>query len=172
MPTLNVALTYASGQVRTLSSDCRREWAQDYLEAFHKVAAGLSTSGASIAVQDGAANASIAITFTGNGTAADTVTLGGQALTAVASGAANNQWNVGASAAGAAANFAACVNASTTFKGILSASVVGAVVTVTCLAAGTVGNLITAAKSSTAISALPSAALTGGTGNSALLLAY
>jgi len=112
-------------------------------------------------------------TFSGAGTAGDTVTIAGQAFTAVASGAGNNQWNVGASASASAINLAAAINASTTasFAGIASAAAVAAVVTITARIPGNVGNQITLAKSSTAIT-VSGANLTGGSEDSPNVTLY
>lgn len=122
-------------------------------------------------VVDGITLASMAVVFTGNGTAADTVTINGQALAAVASGAVANQWNVGTSTATAAANLAAAINATTTnilIRGTVYASILPSVpstVIVTSLFGGVIGNLISIAKTSTSITALGGAVLAGGASN-------
>jgi len=60
--------------------------------------------------------------ITTNAVAADTVTIGGVTLTAVASGATGNQFNVGTTIALTAANIATVLNANTTFSAIYSAT--------------------------------------------------
>lgn len=74
-----------------------------------------STEGVTaIQVQLGGVAASSVGTFTGQPTAADTITLGGTAITARASGAINNEFNIGASTQLTAQNLVAAINASTT----------------------------------------------------------
>lgn len=89
------------------------------------------------------------ITFTANPTAADTVTINGQAITFVNDTTpAANEVNIEATLAATLASLAALINADpTTFA--VHASVVGNVVTLTALAAGTGGNAIALADSST-----------------------
>jgi len=60
--------------------------------------------------------------ITTNAATADTVTIAGITLTAVASGATGNQFNVGATVAATAANIATALNANMTFNAIYSAS--------------------------------------------------
>ena len=91
-------------------------------------------------------------TFTiaaGNLSANDTVTIGGVAFTAKASGATGNQFNIGGSATATATNCAAAVNASSSCLGLVSASSALGVVTFTSIVPGIVGNQITLAKSAT-----------------------
>lgn len=132
--------------------------------------AGVVDSGASDAV-----SASQTATFSGAATAADTVTINGVVLTAVSNVTTptNNQWQVGTSAATAATNLVAAINASTTdnLSGTVSASASGAVVTVSCLIPGVIGNVLTIAKSSTAIT-LGGALLAGGLGKLAVLTSF
>ncbi len=79
----------------------------------------------------------------------DTVTIGGIALTAKASGAVADQWNLSANATTCATNLAAAINASTTvgLVGCVSATSDGAVVTITATQPGKIGNAITLASS-------------------------
>lgn len=114
-----------------------------------------------------AVSASQTATFSAAATAADTVTVNGVALTAVSNVTTptNNQWRVGTDAPTAAANLAAAINASTTdaLSGVVHATASGAIVTVTCNIPGVIGNVLTIAKSSTAIT-LGAALLAGGLG--------
>jgi hypothetical protein len=167
MPTLTFTVTHKYGALRRATLDQRTAFFAEVSDLIRQVTSGLSV-GASIQVVDG--NASVAavqangtFTFTGNGTAADTVTIAGQAFTAVASGAGNNQWNIGTSTTTAAANLAAAINASTTatFAGTVYAVAVGAIVTVFAIPAGAIGNLVTIAKTSTSIT-VSGANLAGG----------
>lgn len=74
-----------------------------------------STEGVNaIEVQLGGVAAYSVGTFTGQPTAADTLTLGGQAITARASGAIVNEFNIGATTQLTAQNLVAAINASTT----------------------------------------------------------
>lgn len=111
---------------------------------------GTCSSGASDAV-----SASFTATLSAAMTAADTVTINGQALTAVASAPTANQFIVGVDAATDAASLAACINAFATTAqkvvGIVHASSLAGVVTVSCNIPGIVGNLVTCTKSSSVI---------------------
>lgn len=84
-------------------------------------------------------------TFTGNPTAAQTATIAGQTLTARASGAVANEFNIGGSATITAANFAAAINASATLSPWVVASSNAGVVTVRAIIPGTLGNAVTLA---------------------------
>jgi len=113
--------------------------------------------------------ASKAGTFSAAATALDTVTINGVVLTAVANVAtpANNEFRVGTSAATAASNLSAAINASTSdnLSGVVQASVSGAVVTVSCLIQGVIGNNIAISESSSTFSFAGGAtALSGGLG--------
>ena len=74
----------------------------------------------------------------------DTITVNGTVFTCETSGATGNQFNVGTSDTVAAANAAAAINASAT--GSVTANVVatsaGAVITITSIVPGTIGNNI------------------------------
>jgi hypothetical protein len=107
--------------------------------------------------------ASATLTLSTAGTAGDNVSINGVAITAVASGAVNNQYAIAGTAALTAANLAAAINASTTslVSGLVVASVVGAVVTVSAVSKGIAGNAITLASGQGDIVA-SSARLVGG----------
>lgn len=122
--------------------------------------------------QDAAA-ASVVLTFSGTGTANDTITIGGITYKLVASPADPYDVDIGADAAGSAANFAAAINAGagegtvygedTEAHPMVSASVVGAAVTLTAKQVGDGGNGVTLAESGTGTSFAGSAtALSGG----------
>ncbi len=136
-----------------------------------------SPFGPQLFVMDGITVATQTFTFTGNGTAADTVTINGQALTAVASAPGANQWAVGTSTATAAANLVACINASTTAAAVSQtvrayiSPANSSIVVVACLFGGPIGNLITTAKTSTSIT-VGGAALAGGAANLPLTLGH
>lgn len=124
---------------------------------------GVRNASITTSVDDSAgASASGTVTFSGVSTANDTLVISGVTFTAVASGAAGNQWNVGASASAQATNVAAAINAASSLVGILSASASGAVVTLTSLSAGAIGNAITFAKGTDAGSVMTVGGLTNG----------
>jgi len=108
------------------------------------------------------AQASGTATFSGNPTANDTLTLNGTAITFVASGATGNQVNIGTTLAATLANLLAFAAASADAQLVkFSYGVSGSVFNIYAAAAGTAGNALTLAKSSTAIT-LSAATLTGG----------
>lgn len=91
--------------------------------------------------------AQIVGTFTGNPSNGETITIGGQTITAVTSGATANQFNIGV---GATANAAACVaaiNASVLLSAWVVASNVAGAMTIRALIPGSMGNAITLADS-------------------------
>ena len=96
----------------------------------------------------------------------DTVVIAGVTLTAKASPSGEAQWSQGGTDAEDATALAACINAHSTLRYLVSASASGAVVTVTAKVKGQLGNLITSTESGTSITA-SSATLTGGTGGPA-----
>lgn len=123
--------------------------------------------------------ASGALTFSGVGTANDTVTIGTTVYTLVAAPDAAYEVEIGGTAAATAANLAAAVNASaaaitagdvgpgTVAHPDVTASVAGAVVTVTAKVAGDEANTIATTESGTGTS-WGAATLTGGDDDSAM----
>jgi hypothetical protein len=109
----------------------------------------------------GQAYATGALTYSGTGTAADTVTIGTTVITLVAAGAVGNQYNIGATAIATAQNLKAFVNANTEALGV-NASGDAAVITLEANTPGTAANAIatTEAGSETSFGA---ATLAGGT---------
>lgn len=110
-------------------------------------------------------------TFTGNPTASDTITVHGTSITFVASGATGSQVNIGATLPATLANLLTFLNASAD-SGLVKSTygLAGSTLTVTAnqsissgANAGTSGNALTLAKSSTAIT-LSGATLAGGAG--------
>lgn len=93
-------------------------------------------------------------TFSGTGTANDTLTFGSVVLTLKASAANEDEITIGGSAAATATNTIAAINAHSKLKGLLLASSGGSgVVTVQLVAAsGRVGRLVTLAEASTQFS--------------------
>lgn len=95
------------------------------------------------AIIAGQTNAYGTITLSSTGpVATNTFTLNGVTFTAVASGATGNQFNIGGSNSATATNIASAINGSTSdaVSGVVSASASGAVVTVSALAPGKLGN--------------------------------
>ena len=95
-----------------------------------------------VTVIQGGVYATIGATFA-SVVATDTLVIGGVTLTAVNSGATSVQFNVGATDTITAANAATAINALTTVNKKVYATSSGAVVTITALVPGTVGNAIT-----------------------------
>lgn len=99
------------------------------------------------------------ITVTGTGTNGDTLTLLGTVITMVTSGAlpASNQINIGGSVTAVANQIVGLINGTTalspnSWAGLVYASNVAGVITVTCLIPGVIGNkLVATTKSSTAL---------------------
>jgi hypothetical protein len=112
-----------------------------------------------------------AITFSAAGTAADTVTIGEQVYTLVATPAAANQVDIGANSAGTAANLSAAINAGagsgtaygagTVANSKVVATVAGSVVTLTAINAGVAANAVATTEAGTGAS-FAAATLTGG----------
>lgn len=119
-----------------------------------------------INIRGNATPASGTVIFSAINTANDTFLINGVTLTCVASGATNNQWNVGTTATTQAANFAAAVNASTTnlITGQVIATAASGTVTITSLWWGLSGNQCTIAKGTDAgtVMTVSGARLTGG----------
>lgn len=117
--------------------------------------------------------ASLVLTFSGTGTADDTVTIGGQVYTLKAAPAAANEIDIGADAATSAANLAAAINGAagagtlygtgTVPNAHVTAVAVGAAVTLTAKQPGAAGNAVVVAESGSGTSFAGAAtALTGG----------
>jgi len=127
--------------------------------------AGNTQRGANMKIVKDAVRASMTMAFTGDPTAADTLTINGVAFTARASGAVANEFNIVTGANGTA--LAAAINASTSakIKNIIKATATTAqAITITCLVPGTIGNLCTLAESMDNFAITGSAtALAGGT---------
>lgn len=170
---LNMTFAYTSAPLRTLTTDMRREWAEEFRGAFSKVISGEATTGSYLTVVDGASVASGTIAFGGTGTAGKVVVVGGTTFTAVASNPGANEYLIGATATATATDLARSMNASTTaaFQGLVRVSDGGAgTLTLYSAAAGPVGNLITITTDDGAVTV--SAALSGGASNATKYLAY
>ena len=118
-----------------------------------------------LTVDDGnAVTATASVTFTGTPSVGDTIVLNGVQMTAVASGATPQQWNVGASATAAAANVATAVAAanSALISGLVTAVASTSIVTFSAVFAGLAGNTVTIASTTGANIAVSGARLVGG----------
>lgn len=101
------------------------------------------------------------ITFTAVATATQTVTINGNVVTFMASGATgNNQINIGATATDSAQNLRTLINAYPGIYGVTAAGA-GPSLSITAIAEGTPGNAITLARSNTNPT-ISGATLTGG----------
>lgn len=146
------------------SSVARAETLQALLNFQNEFFSG-STSLTSGTQDLGGAFASGTATFSGQPTAADTLTINGVAFEFVASGATGTQVNIGASLAATLTNFVTVFNTNKATNAALINLTIAAsatVLTITSTVIGTSSNLIPLAKSSTAIT-LSAATLTGGT---------
>lgn len=104
------------------------------------VAGGIRS--ASISVFQGGVAASASITLTGLPIAAETITVGTQTFTAVASGAGADEFNIGATADETALNLANAINADSALGPVLTATPNAGVITLTCKDIGDEGNAI------------------------------
>ncbi len=100
---------------------------------------------------DAGARQSVTATFSGVGTANDTLTIGAVVLTLKASAGNEDEVTIGGSATATAAGVAAAINANSKLNGLVSASAASGVVTITLGFGGRLGRLVSIAKSSTAI---------------------
>ncbi len=110
--------------------------------------------------------ASGTVIFSNAAQANDQVIINGVTLTAVASGATNNQWNIGTGASGSANGLVAAINASTTalINTQVTAAASSGTVTITADAYSYAGNSVTIAKGTDAgsVMTVSGARLTGG----------
>jgi phage tail sheath gpL-like len=154
----------ATGLVAKFSKDTTANYVaiRELINLMEGMASG--TYNGAMNVKLGAVQASKTGTFTGNPTAADTVTVNGVAFTARASGAVANEYNIGADATANAAALAASINASVTagiVDVVLASSALG-VITFKSKQAGKVGNSIVLSES-TGNFTLAGTVLAGGT---------
>lgn len=123
-----------------------------------------------ISIEDQAVAASGTLTVAAGGsTAAQTCSIAGVTFTAVASGATGNQFNVSATAATQATNMASAINASASLAGIVTASAVSGVVTITAAQKGKLGNGIAISAGTLSNVTASGALLTGGAADSSAI---
>jgi len=142
--------TAADLQSKNITSVMSKEMQAAQLERLiNGLGMGSRIGSLDLTIDDGTAvAASDTLTLTAVSTAADTILINGVTLTAVASGAVNNQWNVLATATLQAADIVRAINASTSplVSGqVLATSALG-VVTLTSKFLGLAGNAVTTAK--------------------------
>jgi hypothetical protein len=150
--TVQINVTTGNEAVQTIknifqkSTGAQRVQAEVLGEYFLAASSGVRACNFDIQVNYGSAvAASGTIVFSGVSTATDTILINGVTLTAVASGAANNQWNVKGTAALQAAEVIRAINASTT--ALVSGTVVASLTstaTVKLTAAQAVGGVVVA----------------------------
>lgn len=127
---------------------------------------GLNSAGKAVVWNPDATNPDVdayatgAITFTGQPTANDTITINGHAITWKASGAAANEVNIGGSATLSAAALLAVINAAP-LTYLVTASGTALVLALQATTAGTSGNAITLTESTSNLT-VSGATLTGG----------
>jgi hypothetical protein len=126
-----------------------------------RVTDGTDTA-ASLAIQSGAASATGLVQFSANPSPSDTLTLNGTAITFVASGATALQVNIGANLPATLQNLITMLQASADAQLVKFSYVLGSSsLALTAVTAGTAGNSLTLAKTSTVIT-LSGTTLTGG----------
>lgn len=133
------------------------------LNELGRMQGGVLNAAVTTVVDDGNAVAASGTVTCAITVATNTVTIAGVVFTCVASGATGNQFNVGGTDTITATSLAAAVNSSVSaaVAGVVSAASVGPVVTVSCVATGPVGNLVSLASSGATV-AVSGATLSGG----------
>lgn len=122
----------------------------------------VSGRGINVVIATASVAASGTGTFTGLPTAAQTMTIAGVTITARASGAVADEYNIGADETETASNLADAINSSSNLAGIVSASSALGVVTITSVVPGNVGNGISTIDVNTSNFTFAQANLTGG----------
>jgi hypothetical protein len=145
-----------------LNATANTEFLQRLYDMFGSIQGGLINGAMNVKLN--ATYATINGTFTGLPTAAQTATIAGQTLTARASGAVANEFNIGADAAATATNMINAINASATLSPwVVARSGGSGIVTVRAIIPGTLGNAVTLANGLTNFSWAASATrLAGG----------
>ena len=119
---------------------------------------------AKVSIQTGA-NAPVAASATATlaSCVSDTITIGGITFTGTGSPTTELHFETDGDDTADAAALAAAINAHSTLSKVVSASSAAAVVTISCLIPGVIGNFITLSETGTTIT-VSAAALAGGTG--------
>lgn len=143
------------------SSDPKGE-ARRLSHLFKRFTAGLANGKFQVNVDASVAKASGTLTCA-SVSDADTCVIGGVTLTAKTSPSGQSQWLRGVSDSADAAALVACVNAHTSLAGMVTASNLAGVVTVSAFASGAIGNGISLVGTATRMAA-SAANLAGGSG--------
>lgn len=165
--TVNSARSQADNGPRHIkSTTLPREEMRALAHYFSRLADGLEN--ANVSVQSAAlapvrATGTITLTFASIANN-DTVTIAGTVLTCVTGTPAGPQFKKVTDGPTTAANLAALINSNATLSKLVFATSSGSVVTLTCLASGTIGNLVTQATSNGTGFVLSAATLTTGAG--------
>lgn len=164
--TVNSARSQADNGNRIKSSTVPRDECRALAHYFSRLADGLEN--ANFTVQAAAlapvrATGTITLTYASIANS-DTVTIAGTVLTCVTGTPVGAQFKKVTDGPTTATNLAALINANTTLNKLVVASAAASVVTITCLAAGTIGNLITQATSNGTGFVVSAATLTTGAG--------
>jgi hypothetical protein len=101
----------------------------------------------------------------------DTCVINGTTLTAKASPSGTSEFLSAGTDTVVAAAVAACINANTSFTGLVTATSSGAIVTVSAVQSGVMGNMCTLVGTATRFAASVSR-LAGGTGNNGAVVSY
>lgn len=122
---------------------CPQEAAERIARYMDKLAVGCGQGSLDIQVGDGTGVAASATLTLASVVANDTCVVGTQTFTAKASPSTANQFLVGADDSATATSLAAKIAAHASLADVVTASAVGAVVTVSCTKLGLIGNMIT-----------------------------
>lgn len=146
MSSLQRLVITAGGTTDDFKSECPmavggQDAANNFVSYLSGVMSGTGANGALLSWQVGAVQATATMTVAAGGSANDeTCSIANVTFTAKTSGATGNQFNINADEEVQAANMAAAFNASSNLAGKVTASVAGAVVTLTSVVPGLVGN--------------------------------
>jgi phage tail sheath gpL-like len=102
----------------------------------------------------------------------DTITINGTTITGKASPSGESQFDSDGTDTVVAAAIAACINANSSFTGIVTATSADAVITVSAYVPGLIGNAVTLASSNGTRLAVSAARLTSGTGMGEAAVTY
>lgn len=126
----------------------QRDFILELINELKGFASGARNGSMIVQVESGTntTKASVTGTFTGVVTAAQTVTIGGVVLTARASPATEDEFLVGSDETTQAAALVSTINANSNLAGLVVASNVAGVITISAVVPGRIGNLITVAE--------------------------
>ncbi len=162
---LKITTTNTVGDIKALINLQQGSQAciQSYSNYFEGINGGEFRALIDVAV--GGVQAAATLTSTGAATATETLTIANVVFTARASGATGNEFNVSGTVGTQAANIAAAINASADLAGIVTATALLGVVTITAVYPGTLGNGLQISETLTNVTL---SAFAGGTAGTAL----